>query len=330
MKISVSTVTPVYCGEKYLRDLVAEIEKIRGQWERADAPMALVESIFVDDGSIDSSSEVLAQISAEYPWVRVLSLSRNYGQHSATVAGLCHSSSDWVVTLDEDLQHKPADIDQLFRAQVNNAADVVYAAPFSPAHGKSWRDLSSKVVKKILAKLTRTPQIRFFNSFRLIRGSIARAAASSSSSQTYLDIAISWFTKSAVTVAIELKDNRFIDDDESGYSLAGLINHARRLMVSSSFDIASKGLFVGVMAIILAVAAGATAIIQKILVPESVGVVGWASLVSLITFLGGVIIMILCIILEYVSVLVTNQLGRPTFFTVDRSNDSALVAWFRK
>ena len=330
MTITVSTITPVYSGEKYLVELVENIAELKEKWLESGAPLALVESILVDDGSIDNSAQVIAGLSDKYPWVSVITMSRNFGQHSATVAGICHSSSDWVVTLDEDLQHIPADIETLFQAQATNQADVVYATPIEASHGNSWRDSSSRLVKKILAKIAKTPQIRMFNSFRLVRGSIARAAASSSSSQTYLDVAISWFTGRAVTAQLKLIDERYVGGSQSGYNFGRLVSHARKLMVSSSFDIASKVMLVGMLTILFSAAVGITALITKIVAPDSIQLIGWTSLIFIISLLGGVIILLLCIILEYVGILVSNQLGKPTFFTCDRSSDSLLSSWYQK
>jgi glycosyltransferase involved in cell wall biosynthesis len=327
MNVTLCTVTPVYRGEKYLRALVEELDRLRLGWESQQAPVQMLESIFVDDGSVDDSATLLAQLSEQYPWVTVVTLSRNVGQHSATAAGICHSSADWVVTLDEDLQHRPVEIERLLAKAVETGADVCYAKPSNPVHGGTWRDRASVWTKSALAKLTDSPQIKAFNSFRLIRGSIARAAAASSSSQTYLDIAISWFSNAYASVPIDMEDQRYTQGKSSGYGLAGLIRHARHLLVSSSLDIASKGLAVGVGAVGFAVLVGLFVIIQKLIFPESIDTVGWASLVAITSFFGGIIIALLCIALEYLHVLVLNQLGKPTFFTVDRSSDRVLVRW---
>lgn len=328
MTISVSTVTPVYSGADYLPGLVEQLGQLRNKWQQESAPVDLIESLFVVDGAIDDSHKVLQSLTGEYDWIRIVPLSRNFGQHAATVAGICHTSSDWVVTLDEDLQHKPAEIETLFKEQVNSGADIVYAQPASTAHGNSWRDLSSRLVKKVIAKLTDTPQVRRFNSFRLIRGSIARAAASSASSQTYLDIAISWFTKSFSSVALEMHDDRFIEEGKSGYGLAKLIRHARHLIVSSQVDIATAGMIGGAISIGIAFIIGLVVILQRLFFPESIASAGWASIMALVTFFGGIIIALLCVALEYINVITLNQLGKPTFFTVDREQDSVLADWF--
>ncbi len=328
MNVTISTVTPVYRGENYLVDLVGRISLLRERWESENAPVEIVESIFVDDGSVDNSAKILRMLAERHNWVRVITLSRNYGQHSATVAGVCHTHTDWVVTLDEDLQHDPLMISKLLSVAVENCADVIYAWPKSAVHGNTWRDRSSRIVKRFLSRITDIPQIRYFNSFRLIRGSVARAAASSSSSQTYFDVALSWFTKTYKVVDIEMKDARFLKDKNSGYGLFKLIRHARHLVVSSQVDVASAGLAIGSFAVVFSVVFGIVIVSQKLLYPNLFfQSTGWASIMATVIFLGGIITAILCIALEYVNIVLLNQLGKPTFFVIDRSTDELIKNW---
>lgn len=328
MSITVSSVTPVYSGEKYLRELVHELSKLREKWSSEDAPLMLLESIFVDDGSQDNSSRVLSELQKEYEWVHVIELSRNFGQHAATVAGICHTSTDWVVTLDEDLQHKPEEIEKLFIEQARTGTDIVYALPSTSVHGDSWRDSFSRFTKRVIAKLTDTPQIKAFNSFRLVRGSIARAAASSSSSSTYFDVALSWFSKSFSTLELTLVDERYTKEKESGYGISKLISHARKLIVSSQVDVTATGIVLGAIAIVFAFSFAVGTVFQKLAFPDSIESAGWASIVAIVTFFGGVIITLLCIALEYLNICVLNQLGKPTFYTIDRSSDQTVENWY--
>ena len=145
--VTLSTVTPVYSGEGFLRLLVEEIESLRNRWQEERAPVCLVEAIFVDDGSIDNSAELLAQLEHDFDWLRVVTLSRNFGQHAATIAGICHTFTDWVVTMDEDLQHKPEMIETLLRRVITSDADLAYAHPKEYVHGGTWRDLGSRWTK---------------------------------------------------------------------------------------------------------------------------------------------------------------------------------------
>lgn len=328
MKVSLAVVVPVYRGAKYLLELCDRIDQLRLGWEQTDAPISLSECIFVDDDSSDGSAEILQQLSHQHPWVQAVTLSRNYGQHAATVAGICHSSADWVVTLDEDLQHDPALIDAFLEKAVTERADAVYARSDQAVHGGSWRDRASVTIKGLLARLSSVPEIRRFNSFRLLRGSIARAAASSSSSQTYFDIAISWFTNAYAYLDVTLEDKRFTNTGQSGYGLATLIQHARHLVISSHVDIAAKGIILGIFSTVVAILAGLWVLWYRLFgvnVPEAAG---WASLVALLAFIGGIAIVLICICLEYINVLLLNQLGKPAYFTVDRSSDSLLRDWY--
>jgi glycosyltransferase involved in cell wall biosynthesis len=326
--ISLSTVTPVYSGEQYLPELVDNLLNVRKNWEKRNAPIRLVESIFVDDGSQDNSFLVLSELSKKYEWVRVVRLSRNFGQHSATVAGICHSLGDWIVTLDEDLQHDPQHIDQMLKAAVTENCDIIYAQPEGSAHGGTWRDRSSKLVKGILAKLSGVTVMPLFNSFRLLRGGVARAAASSCSSHTYLDIALLWFSKSISSVKFVMHDDRFAREGKSGYNFIGLVNHARKLIVNSNVDFALWGILLGILAIVFSAILALWVLVGSVFLPLSSQAPGWASLLASISLLSGVIIGLVTLILEYVSIMVVNQLGKPVFFTVDRSSDERLKKWY--
>jgi len=105
-----SVVVPVYSGEAYIEKLAAQLLEFKIMLETHYEHIRLGEAIFVSDDAIDSSPDILNQICEKYDWINVLHLARNYGQHPATIAGILHSSGDWVVTLDEDLQHPPSKI----------------------------------------------------------------------------------------------------------------------------------------------------------------------------------------------------------------------------
>ncbi len=327
-KILVSTVTPVYAGEATLMELADLLLCERQAWERDQLPLELVEAIFVDDGSIDGSEGVLRDLEERQPWIHVVTLSRNFGQHPATAAGILHSSGDWVATLDEDLQHEPRHLTALLRAAVDRGLDVIYARPRERVH-ESWvRDWGSRLYKWLLAKATGNPDVKSFNSFRLLRGSIARAAASVSAHDTYLDVVLGWFSKRVGTVPIRMKDRRYIEQGASGYTLHGLLSHARRLLISSQTKWLRSGAVVGVGALVLSVALALFILGQKLIDPASIDVRGWLSLFLAVVFFGGLSSLLLGVLLEYLSTLLQQSQGRPGFFVVDRSGDAILRQHF--
>ena len=325
--IYISAVIPVYSGESYLRQLVSELDTIKEDWETNNLPIRLCEAIFVDDGSVDNSKAVLKDLAHTRSWMNVLEFSKNFGQHPATIAGVLHTSGDWVVTMDEDLQHPPSKILDLLKTAVNDSLDLVYANSPKGVHGSFFRDFSSSMFKRIISWSTGNPYIRNANSFRLIRGEIARAAAAACNFETYLDVALYWFTNAIGTKDIVLTDVRFQENANSGYSFRSLISHARRMIISSQMKLLRIGGMVGIGFVTLAFGFGIYLLVQKIFSPETVPVRGWTSLMFSLYFVCGIIVLLISILLELITTLVQGALGKPSYFVVDRSKDDVLRAF---
>ncbi len=327
-KILISTVTPVYQGEATLDDLVRLLLDEQRSWERQGLPLELVEAIFVDDGSIDDSASVLGLQAERHSWVRVVTLSRNFGQHPATTAGILHSSGDWVVTLDEDLQHEPRFVLPLLREVVERQWDIGYAKPIDRVHESRLRDWGSLAYKSLLARITKNPHVKSFNSFRVIRGSIARAAAAVATHDTYFDVVLGWFSNRLGSLPLPLRDRRYIAERASGYSFSKLLSHARRLLVSSQTKWLRVGAIAGVGALLFSFVLTLFVVGQKLIDPASIEVRGWLSTFLSIAFFGGLSCFLLGVLLEYLSTVVLQVHGKPAFFVVDRTKDAILREHF--
>ncbi len=327
--IGVSTVTPVYAGSSFLPELIDRIEQIREKWDNSDYPLELIEAIFVNDDSIDDSLQVLYEIQKEKPWIKIINLSRNFGQHQATVAGILHSSGDWVVTLDEDLQHNPLLIETMLEHAVTSGFDIVYATPEECVHENFFRDWSSKTFKSIISYITDNTHVRKFNSFRLIRGTIGRAASSVCSHGTYFDIALCWFTNNVSSIRLPLKDQRFVDSGKSGYTTRKLFSHARSMIVSSQTKVVRLGAAIGFIGMMVAGILGGKVLFDKFIQPETIPVQGWTSLILASVFFSGLLAVLLGIVLEYISVILLHIQGKPTFFVTDRLSDQILLTYYK-
>lgn len=326
--IKLSVVIPVYSGADYIESLAQQLDALRFQWIDNNAPVTLTEAVFVDDAAIDHSLDVLNSLSEKYPWITVLSLSRNFGQHPATEAGILYTSGDWVVTLDEDLQHPPALIETLLIKAVTDQRDIVYANPIHAVHQNLVRDWGSRLYKRLIARLTGVKTIPLINSFRLIRGAIARAAASVCSHDTYLDIALTWFTERIGFVRTDLKDLRLITSGKSGYNLRKLLSHARRMILSTQTKALRIGGLLGILTFILSLSFGSYIFLNAIFAWTEITIQGWASIVVISSFLGGMSLLLISIVIEYMSVILLHTQGKPTFFVVDRSGDKLLLDYF--
>lgn len=329
-KVTISTVVPVYNGKDYLERLVDSLISLREMWKNQGLPIELVEVIFVNDSAIDSSLEVLESLRQKNDWLQIVTLSKNFGQHSATVAGILHTCGDWVFTIDEDLQHDPRYFLDLLLIAVSESIDVVYARPEQSVHKSFLRDQGSVQYKKLLSIITRNPHIRQFNSYRLLRGAIARAVASVCSHETYFDMALCWFTDRISTKELPLHDRRYELTKKSGYTLHRLLSHARKMLISSPAKVLRAGAVIGILANVFAVIVGLTILVLKIMAPDSIVVPGWTSTFLSVIFFGGLTSFLLSVILEYLTNILLHAHGKPSFFIVDRSSDRDVLASLKK
>jgi glycosyltransferase involved in cell wall biosynthesis len=328
--INISIVVPVYSGELYIQDLISEIKVVRNALIASSAPMMISEVILVDDNAIDNSGEIIDQLADKNDWIKSLHLSRNYGQHPATAAGILHSSGDWVVTLDEDLQQPPSDILDLLRKAIESKSDLVYGKSNGLIHRSIFRDWSSRLYKWIITHITDSSGVSDFNSFRLIRGEIARAAAQAFTHNLFLDVALLWFTSRIETCNVKLLDNRYIESGKSSYNFKSLISHAHRLAFSSQINLLRISALGGLAMISLSVLLFCVVLVINLFAPSLIEASGWSSLMLVLLLFGGVTLLLLGVILEYMFILSVKAQGRPPYLITKKSDDHALIEYFNQ
>jgi glycosyltransferase involved in cell wall biosynthesis len=327
--VTLSTVTPVYNGSQYLRQLVEALDAVRSELTAKHPQVSLAESIFVLDEPIDESAALLKNLEAQYSWISVVQLSKNFGQHPATICGILHSSSDWVVTLDEDLQHHPKYIIALLKNVVSDSSDVCYANSENSTHDSVIKDTLAKFFKRSMVSVLKNKTIPTFNSYRIIRGDVARAAASVCRYGTYFDIALGWFTKRTKFETFSLGDQRNIENTgESGYTFVGLVRHAKRMFLSSKVTLFRWGIPVGVFGFSFSLVLAVYAVVSVLLQMDTILVRGWASSFLSVLFFGGLNILLAVFILELISEALVILNGKPTFFVIDRSKDEIVRSAF--
>ncbi|RYH22655.1 MAG: glycosyltransferase, partial [Alcaligenaceae bacterium] len=167
----ISLVVPVYAGERTLPALIAEIEELTQPRVTPNGHHFVVsEVLLVHDCGPDRSDVTIASLAQQYGFVRAVWLSRNYGQHAATMAGMANATGDWVVTMDEDGQHDPASIPDMLDVGLEQSLQLVYAQPTNPAPHGFVRNFFSGAAKAISTRLLGNRTIGSFSSFRLIDG----------------------------------------------------------------------------------------------------------------------------------------------------------------
>lgn len=313
----ITVVVPVYQGEKTLRSVIEEIRPLT-QMARTPAghSMRVAEVILAYDHGPDGSDQVIRELAAEEAWIKPVWLSRNFGQHAATLAGIASSGGDWVVTLDEDGQHDPTQIATLLDAALREGADVVYAEPVNkPPHG-FVRNTASKASKRMLETVFGGGKASHFNSFRLILGEIGRSVAAYAGTGVYLDVALGWVAAHIVTSPIMLREE---GDRRSGYSYRRLMAHFWRMILTSG----TRGLRLVTGLGVLFFVGGIVFAIYLVVMRFTSGDIpeGWTSQMVLTAVGTGLVLVSLGIVAEYLGVAVNMAMGRPAYLIV-RDPDS--------
>ncbi len=318
---TVSVVVPVYQGEKTLPGVVAEIAQYtQEQVSRGGHAYRVSEIVLVHDNGPDGSDATMRDLAASYPEVRTVWLSRNFGQHAATLAGMASAGGDWIATMDEDGQHDPAFLGELLDTAMEEQAVVVYARPANPPPHGPLRNASSRGAKWVVRQLAPSgisPSL--FNSYRLVLGEIGRSVAAYAGANVYLDIALGWVANRAATCPVTLREE---GERPSGYNWQRLFSHFWRLVLSSGTRglrlVAVLGVLCGGLGFVLALyLIGARLVSSDI--PS-----GWTSTTVAILLASGTILVALAIVSEYVGMAVNMAMGRPLYLIVGDGRNGPL------
>jgi undecaprenyl-phosphate 4-deoxy-4-formamido-L-arabinose transferase len=309
----VSVVIPVYQGARTLPPLLRELAPLADGFDTADGHHALLaEVLLVHDNGPDHSARVIRELAEKYDFVRPVWLSRNFGQHPATLAGMASSGGEWIVTMDEDGQHDPAAIAPMLDVALAEQADLVYAKPTNkPPHG-AVRNVASRAAKRVIVASAGTRSARDFHSYRLVLGEVGRSVAAYAGAGAYLDVAMSWVARRIATCPVQLRAE---GGRPSGYSFRTLSSHFWRMVLSSG----TKGLrVVSLLGVIFALCGFGLAVYLLVarLFFDADLPPGWPSLMVAILLSSGAILFSLGVIAEYIGVNVNMAMGRPLYLIV--------------
>ena len=240
--MNISLVIPVFNGEHTLESLYSSIRsELDGRYR--------YEVIFVYDCGSDQSWQVITKLKATYSEeIVAIRLTRNFGQHNAIICGIERARGDFIVTMDEDGQHDPADIPRLLQVAQEGEFDVVYGNPVLRSH-TSWRNWSSNMMKLLLRHAI--PELPpYYSPYRVINKRIARILPTMRNSYTFLDGYLTWITQSFG--CCDVRHHKRIGG-VGGYTLRKLIEHSVNIIVTFSnlplrlMTIASMGVLSCVM-----------------------------------------------------------------------------------
>lgn len=294
-----SVVIPVYNSAESLPPLLEQLAVTLPTLREA------YEVILVNDGSPDDSWTVVEGLSQQYAFVRGVNLMRNYGQHNALLCGIRLVQYELIVTVDDDLQHPPAEIGKLL-AKLEEGYDVVYGVPAGEQHNV-WRVLASQVTKWVLQAAMGANVARNISAFRAFRTAVRRAFVHYDSPFVNIDVLLTWGTTRFGAVPTR-HDERTIG--QSNYTFRKLVRHTLNMVTGFSilplqfasmlgFAFTLFGIFVLVYVVGRALFAG-------------IVVQGFAFTACIIAIFSGVQLLTIGVIGEYLARMYARSMGRPT------------------
>ncbi len=311
---------PIYRGEKTLPDLLAELAKlVPDQVSPPGHPFRVTEVLLVHDNGPDESDRVIRELANDYAFVRPVWLSRNFGQHAATLAGMASSGGDWIVTIDEDGQHDPRFVGDLLDVAMRKRATLVYAEPLNPPPHEVMRNIAARGAKWVFGSFLPAGAVSSFQSYRLVLGELGRSVAAYAGAGVYLDVALGWVAGALGHCPVLLREE---GDRPSGYSLRRLLSHFWRLVLTSGTRglrvVSGTGVVIGVLGLLMAI----FVIIAR--ATGTIAVEGWASVIVVVLLGVGAILFSLGMIAEYVGVSVNMAMGKPPYLIVGDPADGPL------
>jgi glycosyltransferase involved in cell wall biosynthesis len=302
--VNVSVVIPCYRSASTLPTLVDAIHD-----ELGSAGVSSVddyEVILVVDGSPDATYAVARRLEQESPRVRAMLLRRNYGQHNALLAGILRARYEVVVTMDDDLQHRPAEIPKLLEPLSDPLVDLVYGVPVEEEHG-FWRSLASRTVKGGLA-LADVPNAQHVSAFRAFRTELREGFAHAMDAFVSIDVVLSWTTVGVRRVDVVM-DQRTVG--ESAYSMRKLVRHTLNMVTGYGTVPLRVVTWLGMLCGLLGLALLVFTLVNFI--TGRTTVMGFTTLASMIALFSGAQMLSVGILGEYVGRLHFRSMHRPTF-----------------
>lgn len=309
----ISVAIPCYCSEKTISIVV------KGLVEEFKKRFLSYQIVLVNDGSLDYTFSVIKKISIENPNVIAINLSKNYGQHAARMAAIPFLKGDYIVYMDDDGQHPAEGIFQMIEKLEEGNYDVVYALFKNKKHS-GFKRITSKINTATLSFLTGKPKDVQNSSFSVMRPYILEEMKKYKSPFPSWTGFIMQITRNIANV--ELQHYERIEG-KSNYTFRKMIKLYMDSMTGFSIVPLRFSSLAGVVTAIMGFLLGIYSIVNKIINP---GIpVGYTSLISIFLFVGGMIMLMLGLVGEYIGriYMISNNLPQYTIKEVigEQKND---------
>lgn len=299
----VSLVAPVYCEEELIEEFYARVKAMLAGL----APKYDHEIVLVNDGSTDRTLEILKGLAERDPHLRVASFSRNFGHQMAITAGIDLAAGDAVVIIDSDLQDPPEVVPRMI-AKWEEGFKVVYGVRSEPGESR-FKLATASLFYRLLQRLSDTRLPRDAGDFRLLDRAVVAVIKQMREEHRYMRGMMAWVGFPQFGLQYQ-RDPRHAG--QTKYTVPKMV----RLAVNAILSFSAKPLYVasylGIVVTLLALILAARTFIGKLFDP-SASVPGWTTLMVIVLFLGGVQLMTIGILGQYVGRLFEQSKQRPLY-----------------
>lgn len=302
----ISYVIPCYRSEKTLPHVIEEInltmEKISDKYS--------YEIILVNDCSPDNTFEVIKKIAMDYDNVLGVDLAKNFGQHSAIMAGLHFVTGDILVCLDDDGQTPANEVEKLLN-EIENGQDVAYARYAHKKHSP-FRNFGSWVNEKMLQIMLAKPKELYVSSYFVARRFVVDEMLKYDKSYPYLMGLVLRTTKRIVNVDVNHRDR---EEGVSGYTFGKLLTLWMNGFTAFSVTPLRVSTYCGSIFAIVGFIYGIYTIIKHFVVAQAP--MGYDSMMSALMFIGGMILLMLGLVGEYIGRMYIGMNNAPQYVIRD-------------
>ena len=299
-----SIVIPVYKSGLWIDELVARIEAVMEQ----EAPDSF-ELILVDDCSPDSVTwSAIEQNASQQKWVRGFRLLYNVGQPKATMCGLENSSGQYIITMDDDLQHPPEELPKLFEAMRQNPTMDCIMGNYIVKRHSVKRNIGSWLTRVIKSRLYNMPSDIIATSFRIMPASFAHTLLLYRIADPQLGPLIASLTQNILNIPVEHNERKY---GVSGYRLLDGIKITLSMVINASIVPLRLFSLLGFIAAGIAFITSFYFFLRWVL--GGIGVAGFTTLVLAITFFSGMILSGIGILGEYIGRIIKELTGLPIY-----------------
>jgi dolichol-phosphate mannosyltransferase len=302
-----SVVIPIHNEEENLPLLASRLGKALVPLKRE------FEVIMVNDGSADNSLSVIKSLQPEYPFIRYLSLSRNFGHQNAMCAGLDYAKGELVVVMDGDLQDPPEVIPEMI-AKAEKGYKVVYAKRRKRENESFFKKFAASSFYRTMRRITSLDMPLDTGDFRLIHRDVLQSLKSMGEYNKFLRGQISWLGFSQTHIIFDREGRKF---GQTSYTLSKQFNLAMTGVTSFSNVplrlVTYFGFIVSIIALLLLI----YTLVSHLIFHATVS--GWSSLMIAVSFLGGIQMLSLGIIGTYISKINQEVRKRPLYIVEESS-----------